>query len=199
MSGAGDAPSSPRQTVVAASSRGRVVAIDSAYDVEEANRGADVVVAASYCGVLPARFLAARAPRAAIGVDCAIGKDGAGIAGLWYLEALGIPAATAAVMSVHLGEGVDVWRSGRLSRVNAPAESVGVRAGMAVAEACELVVERVLAEPAAVDRNPAARLDPELVEEWRRVGPFHRVYRASRCCSSSVRVPRPTTSARAIR
>ncbi|HEX2162221.1 MAG TPA: hypothetical protein VHF88_10430 [Thermoleophilaceae bacterium] len=142
MSAAGGAPSPPGQTVVASSARGRVVAVDSAYHVAEANRAADVIVAASYCGVLPARFVAERAPRAAIGVDCAIGKDGAGIAGLWYLEALGIPAAAAAVMSVHLGDGVDVWRSGRLSRVNAPAESVGVTAGMAVAEACELLLER---------------------------------------------------------
>ena len=35
--------------------------------------------------------------RAAIGLDCAIGKDGAGIAGLWYYEALGVPAAAADV------------------------------------------------------------------------------------------------------
>ncbi len=142
MTSAGDAPDSPRQTVVASSGRGRVVAIDSAYDVEEVNRGSDVVVAASYCGVLPARFVAARAPRAAIGVDCGIGREAAGIAGLWYLEALGIPAATAAVMSVRLGDGVDVWRSGRISRLNAPAESVGVAAGMAVDEAAALLLER---------------------------------------------------------
>jgi hypothetical protein len=159
VSRAGGAPDPPRQTVVASSGRGRVVAIDSAYHVEEVNRGSDVVVAASYSGVLPARFIAECAPRAAIGVDCAIGKDGAGVAGLWYLEALGLPAAAADVMSVRLGDGVDVWRSGRLSRVNAPAESVGVTAGMAVAEACELLLER---DPVA---RPAGEISHRTVVE----------------------------------
>ena len=44
------------QTELHAESRGRVMAMDSAYDVALANRGRDVVVNASYCGVLPARF-----------------------------------------------------------------------------------------------------------------------------------------------
>ena len=43
------------QTELYAGSRGRIMAMDSAYDVGEHNRGRDVVVNASYCGVLPAR------------------------------------------------------------------------------------------------------------------------------------------------
>ena len=82
------------QTVIVDEPRGRIVAIDSAYDVDERNTGRDVVVSASYSGVLPARFVADRAPRAAIGLDCGIGPEGAGIAGLWFYEALAIPAAT---------------------------------------------------------------------------------------------------------
>jgi hypothetical protein len=163
VSRAGAAPDPPPQTVVASSGRGRVVAIDSAYQVEEANRGRDVVVAASYAGVLPARFVAARAPRALIGVDCAIGMEAAGIAGLWYLEALGIPAAAADVMSVRLGDGADVWRSGRLTRVNAPAESVGVTAGMAVAEACQLLLERdpVRLAPGEISHRTVVETGPD--------------------------------------
>ena len=38
-------------------------------------------------------------PKAVIGLDCAIGKDGAGVAGLWYYEALGIPSAAVDVMT----------------------------------------------------------------------------------------------------
>ena len=50
--------------------RGRITTMDSAYDVRTWNKGRDVVVNASYCGVLPARFIGRHAPRGAIGVDC---------------------------------------------------------------------------------------------------------------------------------
>lgn len=123
------------QTVLVEEARGRVVAIDSAYHVDERNTGRDVVVSASYSGVLPARFVADLRPRAAIGLDCGIGPEGAGIAGLWFYEALGIPAATVDVRGVLLGDGVDVYRHGELSRVNTPAAACGVRQGMTVAEA----------------------------------------------------------------
>jgi len=139
------------QTVVFSIPRGRVVAVDSAYDVRPANRGRDVVVNASYCGVLPARFLAEHAPRAAIGVDCAIGPEGAGIAGLWYLEALGIPAAAADVATVVLGDGAEMYESARISRVNDPAARCGVEPGMAVQAAARLMLERDPEERAAAD------------------------------------------------
>jgi hypothetical protein len=130
------------QTVVLAGERGRVVAVDSAYDTRPANRGRDVVVNASYCGVLPARFVGEHAPRAAIGVDCAIGPEGAGIAGLWYLEALGVPAAAADVATVTLGDGVDMYETAVVSRVNAIAARCGVRTGMAVRDAACALLER---------------------------------------------------------
>lgn len=130
------------QTVVFSGERGRVVAVDSAYDADARNRGRDVVVSASYSGVLPARFVADHGPRGAIGVDCAIGPEGAGIAGLWYYEALGIPAATADIATVLLGNGVDVYERGSISRLNQPARSCGVRPGMPVHEAAALLLAR---------------------------------------------------------
>jgi hypothetical protein len=139
----------PLQSVVAVSSRGRVVAVDSAYDVRPENRGRDVVVNASYAGVLPARFVGAQAPRAAIGVDCGIGRDGAGIAGLWFLEALGIPAAAAAVESVELGNGRQMYVDAYVSTVNAPALTCGVRPGMPVCQAAALLLEHDPATEAA--------------------------------------------------
>ena len=77
--------------VVSESPRGRVVAMDSARYVDGRNTDRDVVVPSSYLGVLPARLMAPHRPRAVIAHDGCIGKDGAGIAGLWYLEAIGIP------------------------------------------------------------------------------------------------------------
>lgn len=133
---------SAAQTLLHEGPRGRVMAMDSAYHVAPENRGRDVVVNASYCGVLPARFIGAQAPRGAIGVDCAVGPAGASIAGLWYLEALGIPAAVADVMTVRLGDGVDLHDAGVISHVNQPAASCGARPGMPVREAARLMLER---------------------------------------------------------
>lgn len=124
------------------SPRGRVMAMDSAYDVAESNRSSDVVIAASYCGVLPARFVAAHAPRGFIGVDCGFGPEGASIAGLWYLEALNIPAAVADVNTVKLGDGEDVYFHGIVSRFNRPASDCGVSTGMTVVEASQALLSR---------------------------------------------------------
>ena len=141
-----------QQTVVFTSptGRGRVCAMDSAYHVDPSNRGQDVCVNSSYCGVLPARFIAEAAPRGAIGMDCGIGPEGSAIAGLWYLEALDIPAAVADVMSARLGDGMHLYRNGVISFCNQPAADCGVRAGMAVTEAARLMLENDPA-PATAD------------------------------------------------
>src|SRR5690625_4199627 len=124
----------------------RVVVLDSA---THAHRHAaagggrpqqDVVVNASYAGVYCARLLEETKPRGTIGIDCGIGKDGAGIAGLWYFEALGIPAAAADVMTIELGNGRTLWEDGILSRVNGPAAAAGLHPGQSVQEAARLLV-----------------------------------------------------------
>ncbi|GIR35234.1 MAG: hypothetical protein CM15mP49_06190 [Actinomycetota bacterium] len=56
-------------------------------------------------------------PQAAIGMDCGIGPEGSAIAGLWFLEALNIPAAVADVMSAHLGNGYIYTNMGLLAFV----------------------------------------------------------------------------------
>lgn len=70
-----------------------------------------------------------------------MGKDGAGIAGLWYLEALGIPAAAADGMTAELGNGIDLYETGLISRVNILAERAGVLEGMTVKEASVVLLE----------------------------------------------------------
>ncbi|HZZ52357.1 MAG TPA: hypothetical protein VFE65_36125 [Pseudonocardia sp.] len=128
------------QDVVIERDRGRIVTMDSARYVDARNTGKDVVVPASYIGVLPARMIAIHRPRGVIGHDACVGKDGAGIAGLWYLEALGIPAATADGMTADMGNGEDLYRSGVVKHVNYVAEICGVRSGMTVAEAAEVLL-----------------------------------------------------------
>ena len=127
------------QEVVAAHGDRRIVVMDSARYVDARNSQSDVVVPASYLGVLPARLMAPHRPRAVIGHDGDVGMDGAGIAGLWYLEALGIPAATASAASAELGNGMDQCACGVISRFNIYAERCGVAEGMPVREAARLL------------------------------------------------------------
>jgi hypothetical protein len=130
------------QTVLNELTEGRIVCMDSAYDVDQRNRDRDVVVTASYCGVLCARFTSSHRPKGVIGVDCGIGLDGSAIAGLWFYEALNMPAAAVDVMTVELGNGLDVYKHGRISRLNDPARQCGVQEGMPVDRAAILMLEQ---------------------------------------------------------
>lgn len=137
----------------------RVVAMDSARYVDARNTGSDVVVAASYLGILPARLVAPHRPRAVIAHDACVGKDAAGIQGLGYLEALGIPAVAAAGMSAELGNGLDLYECGVVSYANVLAERCGVREGMPVRDAAAMLLT---ADPG--DRDPGNKIRREIVE-----------------------------------
>ena len=129
------------QVVVAQTERGRIVTMDSARYVGPEHRGRDVVVAASYLGLMPARLIAPHLPRGVIGHDACVGKEAAGIAGLGYLEALGVPAATAAGATAELGNGTDQFETGSISYLNELAAQCGVVRGMSVREAARLLLE----------------------------------------------------------
>jgi hypothetical protein len=125
----------------------RLLTMPSAYYVDENCRG-DVAVNSSFIGIWPARIMALHEPRALIGVDCGIGKDGSGVSGIWYLEALGIPAVAAGVAEVLLLDGADVYANGTVSRRNDIAADCGVEEGMSIREAGDLLLAN---EPRAVD------------------------------------------------
>ena len=137
------------QTEMFRSPRGAIMALDSAADVLPRNRGFDVLVTASYIGVLPARLVHDHLPRAVIGFDGGVGPQGGNIAGLWYFEALNIPAAAVDVMTIILGDGVDTYRNGRISFLNRPAQDCGVRVGMPVHEAARQMLENDPGTPSA--------------------------------------------------
>jgi hypothetical protein len=139
------------QTIVHRCDRGAIVVMDSAADIRPHNRNRDVVVTASYTGVLPARLINDHRPRAAIGFDGGVGPEGCGIAGLWYYEALNLPAAAADVMTIILGDGLDVYRNGIVSFCNRPARDCGVEVGMPIHEAARLMLDNDPEEPGAYD------------------------------------------------
>lgn len=124
---------------------GRILVFDSATYVEayvaaQPSTAHDVVVNASYSGVLCARMVMRAQPRAVIGLDCAIGKDGAGIAGLWYYEALDVPAAAVDVMTAEMGNGSDLYDNGVVSRVNDAAQALGIAPGMTARQAADCLL-----------------------------------------------------------
>lgn len=147
------------QTCVLERGGRRLMAMDSARYVDATNTGTDVVLAASYLGVVPARLMAPHRPRAVIGHDACIGKDGAGIQGLYYLEALGIPAAAADGKTAELGNGIDLYEEGVVSRVNILAEQCGVTPGMRVRDAAALLLER-----APTDVEPGTKVRRQVAE-----------------------------------
>jgi hypothetical protein len=107
---------------------GNVLVVDTVTRLGEAARHA-VLVAGSHGGVFAAWCAARAGVRAALFNDAGGGRDGAGIAGLAWLERLGIAAATLAHGSCRIGDGEDAWARGIVTHVNRVANGVGVAAG----------------------------------------------------------------------
>lgn len=107
-------------------------------------RGA-VLVAGSHGGLI-ASYLGARAgAHALILNDAGIGKDAAGIAGLAYLEAIGMAAAVVAHTSARIGDGADALAHGVISHANARAAHAGVVAGMSARQAATCLLDAAAA------------------------------------------------------
>ena len=84
-----------------------------------------VLIGASHGGVYAANLAARAGLRAVILNDAGIGKDGAGIAGLAYLDKIGMAAATIGHNTARIGDGRDMASRGIISRVNAAAGARG--------------------------------------------------------------------------
>jgi len=106
-----------------------VFALDSVTQLDERAHNL-VLIAASHGGVYSG-FLAAKwSVRAAIFNDAGIGLDEAGIAGLAYLDQLGVPAAAVSHASCRIGDAHDMVERGMVSRVNEAARQLGCVPGL---------------------------------------------------------------------
>lgn len=105
-----------------------VVLLDSITQVAAEHAGR-CVVTGSHGGVSAARYAADVPARLYVFNDAGGGKDGAGIAALARLQAVGLAAATVAHDSARIGEARDTWDSGIVSQVNAAAARLGLRPG----------------------------------------------------------------------
>jgi hypothetical protein len=130
-----------------------------------ADAAGHVALCASHGGVYAAWYAARRGLAAMILHDAGVGKDRAGIGGLDWLAARGIPGACVGHMTARIGDGADVLARGRLTFVNAPAAALGLSAGMTAAEALALLAAARLSPAAATDAMHEAR--HEIVEAAR--------------------------------
>lgn len=110
-----------------------LVCLDSASQISPGDAGR-VVLTGSHGG-LPGGN-AANAIKAEVALaafnDAGIGKDGAGIARLAALDAIGIPAFTVAAASAHIGDGHSTYETGVVSWVNDQAARLGIGTGVNV-------------------------------------------------------------------
>jgi len=118
-------PSSPAPIVVA----------DSITRVDEAAASGAVVVNASHGGIYAAYLAAKLKAAAAIFNDAGVGRDRAGIAGLDYLQDLGIAAGTIGHDTARIGDGADMMARGVVTYANALAEALACRPGMSCRDA----------------------------------------------------------------
>lgn len=96
-----------------------------------------VVVSGSYGGEYNAWHAAKNGIRGVVLNDAGIGFDNAGINGLPYLDRIGLPAATADVMTCHIGDGEHMFEHGVVSFVNEYAKKLGIAPGASVRSAAE--------------------------------------------------------------
>jgi hypothetical protein len=133
-----------------ANSEVRAEVLDSITKLTETHRG-QVIIAASH-GAEYAAYLAAKG--GAVGVilnDAGVGKDNAGISGLPYLNAQGIPAATIGHRTARIGNGADMIERGTISHVNDVAASLGCTPG----QTCEVCAGKMRSAPATTSSPPA--------------------------------------------
>ena len=102
--------------------------VDSITQIEAADAGL-WVVSGSHGGSSSATFALALPLAGVVFNDAGVGKDEAGVAALALLQARGTPACTVAHTSARIGDALDSWENGVISRVNAAAAASGLAAG----------------------------------------------------------------------
>ena len=126
----------------------RVLVLDSATRLT-AEAADAVVVCGSHGGLYPAWLGAQAGVRAIVLNDAGVGRHQAGIAGIHWLDALGIPACAVDYRSARIGDGADTHASGLVTTANDTAAQLGCLPG----HTCRQVVDCLLRNAPAAPRN----------------------------------------------
>jgi hypothetical protein len=125
-----------RKDEVARGPHGRVIVIDSITQLTAGDEGA-IVVSGSHGGTSSGTFALELPLRLVFFNDAGVGKDEAGVAALAMLQTRGVAAAAVAHTSARIGDALDAWQHGVVSRANASALALGVQVGSRVQPAVE--------------------------------------------------------------
>lgn len=131
------------QDIVVQNLDGRIIVMDSITFADERNNSHDVLVGASFCGMLSIRWPLRVDPKGVICHAAGPGKDAAGVNGLFALEAMRIPGAAAETMSCRIADGHDMYENGIVGYLNDSAAKLGIVEGMPVREVARRMLERV--------------------------------------------------------
>ena len=97
----------------------------------------NVLISGSYGGEYNAWHAAKWGLRGVVLNDAGIGKDEAGIRGLAWLDAIGLPGAAADAWTCHIGDAQHMLAHGTISRVNRAASRLGCIPGQSVRSCAE--------------------------------------------------------------
>jgi hypothetical protein len=106
-----------------------------------------VVVTGSHGGIFAAAVALRYGVDAVLFNDASGGKDGAGVAGIEWLDRYGVAAAAVAHLSAPIGDGEATLRTGVLVVVNEAAHARGCRAGQTAADAAAVLGETAGLQP----------------------------------------------------
>ena len=120
------------------SSQRAPLVLDSVTHLTDADKGG-AGYCASHGGRYAAYYAAYKGMSGVILNDAGIGRERAGIAGLAFLDDLGVPAAAISSRSARIGDGADGMARGVLSAINAAATRSGLQVGMSCTEAARLL------------------------------------------------------------
>ena len=112
--------------------------------ITELTPGADagcLAVSGSHGGISSAHYALAARPLLSVFNDAGVGKDGAGLAALPFLQQHGLAACTVAHTSARIGEARSTLADGVLSHCNAAARALGAAPG----ERCAALAQRLTA------------------------------------------------------
>lgn len=106
----------------------RVRVVDSITELGATDAGC-IAVSGSHGGISSARFALAARPCLTVFNNAGVGKDGAGIAALAFLQAQGLAACTVEHHSARIGDARSTLNDGIISHVNALAAAMGIAPG----------------------------------------------------------------------
>jgi hypothetical protein len=102
--------------------------VDSITELSAHDAGC-VAVSGSHGGISSARYALAARPLLSVFNDAGVGRDGAGIAALDFLQQHGLAACTVAHTSACIGQARSSYDDGVVSYVNPLAMALGLRVG----------------------------------------------------------------------